>query len=330
MTDRSKKSLQRRHIETLVAVADNHSVHRAAREMEMTQPAVSRLLTEAETLLGARIFERSALGSEPTAHGADLIAHARFVLRGIERLDDFIEASGPTVRLGCIPRAVHTLIPHILNRLYPTARGDQGSTARAAGFRLSVYEDSSEMLFEAISKSRLDFAIMRHVSGEAGIMAETGDSAGGGENLAVERLYDERPMIICAADNPELPHRTMPLAKLMDLEWILPSSETTSRRVLERFWSEQGFAPMRPIMETRTFESNLALVAETRFISVVPESIAHRYAELGMVRIVDVRPALPASPVMLVSHQLAEHDPVLRRFREIVRVTVLERARRAD
>jgi len=50
----SRQPLQRRHIEALVAVADHQSVHRAARELGMTQPAVSRLLADAEKMLGAR------------------------------------------------------------------------------------------------------------------------------------------------------------------------------------------------------------------------------------------------------------------------------------
>jgi DNA-binding transcriptional LysR family regulator len=307
MTVRSKKNLQRRHIETLVAVADHHSVHRAARELDMTQPAVSRLLAEAESMLGARMFDRSVLGSQPTAHGAAVLAHARFVLRGIERLDCLIDEYGPTVRLGCIPRAMHTLMPHLLNRLFPDASGNKPD----AGFRLNVIEESSTMLFDAIGRGSLDFAILRHVSGAAGI----------GDNLAVERLYDERPMIICAADNPELSRGTIDLAKLVDRGWVLPSQETTSRAVLERFWNQQGLSPIRPVIETRTFESNLALVAETRFISIVPESIARRYAELGVVRIVNVRPALPASPVMLVSQHSAQDDPVLQHFRSIVHDT---------
>jgi molybdenum-dependent DNA-binding transcriptional regulator ModE len=68
MTQSTKKLLQRRHIQALVAVGDSRSVlHRAARELGMPQPAVSRLLAEAEQILGARLFERSSHGSKPTA-----------------------------------------------------------------------------------------------------------------------------------------------------------------------------------------------------------------------------------------------------------------------
>lgn len=306
MPPSSKKSLQRRHLETLVAVADSRSVHRAARQLGTAQPAVSRLLGEAEALLGQQLFERSAHGSEPTAQGLAVLAQARVVLRGLERLDGLLGEPGPVIRLGSIPRAMHTLMPQLLNRMLPASPAPHQAHV---GFHLSVIEDSSTVLFEALCKGKLDFAILRHVAGAAGI----------GSELAVERLYDERPLIICAADHPELPRSAISLARLMRCGWVLPAPETTSRMVLERFLGEQGLPPIQPVIETRTFESNLALVADTRFISIVPESIARRYAALGVVRVLNVRPVLPGSPVMLVGHHLAQEDPVLSRFQGLVR-----------
>ena len=300
---RSRQPLQRRHIETLVAVADHESVHRAARELKMTQPAVSRLLAEAEKLLGTRLFERSVRGSQPTAHGTALLDHARFVLHSMERLDDLLDTHGPPIRLGCIPRAMHVLMPHVLNRL--------NSHAQPA-YRLNVIEDDSVSLYQQLERGALDFAIMRHVSDIEGI----------GADFVAEHLYDERPRIVCSASNRALPTTTVSLARLIDCGWVLPARGSTSRRVLERFWSEQGLPAITPIIETRTFESNLALVANTPFVSIVPESIARRYAALGMLRLISVRPALPPSAVMLVSHRIAREDPVLAGFREYVRAAV--------
>lgn len=324
---RSRQSLQRRHIEALVAVADHESVHRAARELRTTQPAVSRLLADAEKILGARLFERSVKGSQPTAHGTALLDHARFVLRSIERLDDLLDAHGPPIRLGCIPRAMHMLMPHLLNRLnshtqaaarrrsesQPGGPGTAlGEAPRRPAYRLNVIEDDSVSLYQRLERGALDFAIMRHVS----------DTEGIGADYVAEHLYGERPRIVCSASNRALPTTTVSLARLIDCGWVLPARDSTSRRVLERFWSEQGLPAITPIIETRTFESNLALVANTPFVSIVPESIARRYAALGMLRLISVRPALPPSAVMLVSHRIAREDPVLTRFCEHVRAAV--------
>lgn len=307
MTSLPKKPLQRRHIEALVAVGDSLSVHRAARELGMPQPAVSRLLAEAEQLLGARLFERSSHGSTPTVQGEAVLAQARFVLRGLERLNNVIAEARPTIKLGCIPRAMYTLMPQLLDRMYPAA--DKGATTHAASasFRLSVTEGSSTMLLEALSRGSLDFAILRSVSGSNGL----------GDDLIVERLYDDRIVVICAAENQALPDTPMPLSRLADRDWVLPEPQTTSRAAFDRFWSEHNLLPIQPIVEVRSFEANLALVAGTRFISIAPESIVRRHAGIG-VRILKVRPALPASPVMLAFNRQVENSLVLNEFRKLV------------
>ncbi len=72
------------------------------------------------------------------------------------------------------------------------------------------------------------------------------------------------------------------------------------------------------MIETRSFESNLALVAGTRLISIAPESVARSHASFGMLRILKVRQALPANPVMLAFSRMAEEDPVLNSFRQMI------------
>ena len=277
-----RKPLQRRHIEALVAIGDHGSVHSAASALNMAQPALSRILAEAEDILDGRVFERSVRGSVPTEKGKAVLAQARFTLQSIQRLENAAHASGPLVRLGCIPRAMHSVMPQLLSRM--RAGSD------APPFQLQVTENGSVALFEELRQEKLDFAIMRHVSGAAGL----------GDDYVADKLYDERPIIVCSADNPAFGKQPMRLAQLAEQEWILPQPQSTSRQVLDKFWRDRNLPAIKSVIETRTFESNLALVAQTPFISIVPESVGRRHAELGLVKVIDVRPKLPASEVMLV------------------------------
>jgi DNA-binding transcriptional LysR family regulator len=311
MTAPPKKLLQRRHIEALVAVGDGLSVHRAARDLGVPQPVLSRLLAEAEAVLGARLFERSSHGSKPTVQGQEVLSHARFVLRAIERLNAVVADARPTIQLGCIPRAMHTLMPGLLSSLYPGATGDAQANSIEAGFHFRVVEGSSRMLFDAIFAGSLDFAILRSAA----------RTASGDDDLVVERLYDERTVIICAADHPDIPDTPVALSRLVNHAWALPEAETTSRVAFDAFWDEHGLPQIRPVIETRSFESNLAVVAGTRLISIAPESIARSHVSFGMLRIVKVRRALPANPVMLAFNRMAEEDPGLNDFRRRIHQT---------
>ena len=261
----------------------------------MPQPALSRVLSEAEQLLGARLFERSSHGCMPTADGQMVLAQARFVMRGLEELGSILSDTRPAVRLGCIPRAMYTLMPRLLNLVYPVCQEAEKSsrtTERSSGsFKLSVTEGSSTQLLEGLSQGKLDFAILRSASSAPGTES----------NICIERMYDDKIVIVCAAENTDLSDKAVPLRALATRHWVLPDTRTTSRQAFDNFFREHDLAPVKPIMEVRSFEANLALVAGTRFLSIAPESIAERYAKMGL-RVVRTRPALPSSPVMLAYH----------------------------
>lgn len=303
MSPSKTKPLQRRHIEALVAVGDVLSVHRAARELGMQQPTVSRLLAEAESLLGARLFERSSHGSKATAQGESVIAQARFVLRSLDRLNNAVAEVQQKIQLGCIPRAMYTLMPRLLDRMYPAAA--QPVANRDAAFRLGVTEGGSAKLMESLSRGILDFAILRSAGGR-----HDGD-------VEVERLYNDRIVVICATGNKMLAHEPVALSRLSAQGWVLPESQTTSRVAFDLFWAERNLPPIQPIIEVRSFEANLALVAGTRFISIAPESIVRRYAGMG-IRTLQVRPALPASPVMLAYHRELHNSVALGKVRKLI------------
>lgn len=278
-------------------------MHAAARALGVSQPALSRLLGEAEALAGMALFERTRQGSRPTPNGVPFLTQARLVLRGFERLADPVVRA--PIRLGCIARSMHTLMPALLQRVYPAQSRVRADRAIDLRFRLT--EGSSTALFEAVASGRLDFAILRAV-------AEDVDERG----LVADRLYEERTVIICAANNDALPAATVTLARLAEHDWVLPDADTASRGVFDRFWSERGLPLVRPLIEARSFETNLALVAKTRFLSIAPESVARRHEASGAVRILHSRPALPSSPVVLVHAKSAAADPLLAGFRAAV------------
>ncbi|HEX4327498.1 MAG TPA: LysR substrate-binding domain-containing protein [Burkholderiales bacterium] len=309
----AEKELLRRHLEVLVMVEREGSVHAAAQALSMTQPAVSRLVAESERLLGAQLFERSSRGSTPTAQGRAVLARARALLRGFERLRDFAGGGQPVIRIGCIPRVMHGLMPRVLERVY---------AAGASTYRLQLIEDNSAALIEKVARGELDFSISRLADARLT------------ERMVSEHLYSERTVVVCAAGNRAVPRTAMSLAALLEYPWVLPHRETSSRATLDRVLREQALPGIVPIIEARSFETNLAVIAGTRLLSIAPESIARQQAALGALRIVTLKQPLPVSAVMLCHQRDAVEDPTLEGFRRLLLDAAREtraaiRARRA-
>lgn len=109
-----------KQLEALVWVADLGSFRRAAERLHTTQPNISTRIATLESLLGVTLMQRDAGSVRLSAKGAELLTHARAVLREAEGLiaatDDPALRSG-TLRLGVTEMIVHTWLNEFLNVL---------------------------------------------------------------------------------------------------------------------------------------------------------------------------------------------------------------------
>ena len=70
--ERIGRRLKLRDLPIVLAVVERGSMARAANELAMSQPAVSKAIADMERELGARFLDRTARGIEPTTYGRAL------------------------------------------------------------------------------------------------------------------------------------------------------------------------------------------------------------------------------------------------------------------
>lgn len=93
------------------AVAEYGTVTAAARELHVSQPAVSARLRSLETLVGAPLFHRAPHGMELTAAGAALLPHARAIARAMSRASAALAAAAPVVVAAVSEAAIPLVVP---------------------------------------------------------------------------------------------------------------------------------------------------------------------------------------------------------------------------
>jgi DNA-binding transcriptional LysR family regulator len=111
---------------TFVRITETGSFSAVAREMNATQPAVSRQVAALETHLSVRLFQRSTRSLTLTEDGRDLLSHARTVIEAVDEAEAAVgrRRNSPSglVRLGApIVFGRTYIVPHLSSLLerYP-------------------------------------------------------------------------------------------------------------------------------------------------------------------------------------------------------------------
>jgi LysR family pca operon transcriptional activator len=137
-----EQRLRLQHFRVVDAVAARGSLMKAAAALNLSQPALSKTLHEAEDIVQAKLFDRHPRGMTPTAAGATLIETARRILAELKRLDEQLDVVGDPgkgpLALGVLPVAASGVLPGALQRLraqHPQIRVriEQGRTEELTG-----------------------------------------------------------------------------------------------------------------------------------------------------------------------------------------------------
>ena len=72
-SDQVERRLKLHDLRVLMAVTQAGSMVKAAKQLNTSQPAISRSIAELEHALGVRLLDRSRQGVEPTSYGRALL-----------------------------------------------------------------------------------------------------------------------------------------------------------------------------------------------------------------------------------------------------------------
>jgi DNA-binding transcriptional LysR family regulator len=139
-----------RAIEIFVAVANAGSMVAAAKQLKLTQPAISQVIGGLETNLGVQLFDRSTRPPTLTLQGAALIKYARVITEGARQLQNAIrlgaDAPLPSLRIGMLNSFATTMGPHVIKRLRDIA----GEWSIDSGFHATRYRAVVEREFDFV------------------------------------------------------------------------------------------------------------------------------------------------------------------------------------
>jgi DNA-binding transcriptional LysR family regulator len=193
-----------RRLLTFRAVARERSFSRAARELALTQPAVSQQVAALEREVGAQLLERRPGGLQLTRAGDVLLQHADSIADRLElaesQLTGMASAERARLRIGAFPTALAGLVPAAVARV------------RSAATRVAIDEGGADELAARLRRGDLDLAVTFQDAAEPRV-----------EHDGLERhdLMREDFLVALAPDHPLSSRRRVRIADLAGDGWTV-------------------------------------------------------------------------------------------------------------
>src|SRR6202789_3702071 len=219
------ENLEFRHLEYIVAVAEEKTFTAGAQKVRKGQSNVSRQIAVLEQDLGIKIFERDRNGVSLTHVGEELLVFARKMLQMRKEVIDLLravhQADLKPFRLGFSPFVAR----HVVDTVYETYRDlfPVGSIHAESG--------DSDKLLEHLEEGRLDAALITlpHIR----------------NGFSEQRIMHE-PLVVCMrVDDPLAQHEEVPPAALNGMLGIFsdPRHHPKAHERLLEMLDELGIEP---------------------------------------------------------------------------------------
>lgn len=255
------QKLKLQHLKMLVALGEQGNLTQVAKMMNITQPALSKWLTQFEEEVGMPLFERHSKGLRPSEGGKLLLQHAQRLINDMSRSQYELERFKQgglvgSLMIGCSPVATDCVAQAILALLkeMPT-------------LHLNIEEKVMTPLLHDLLSGVVDVVVGR-VGGRALELP-----------LNYRVLYTEP---VCFVARPDHPLASMPRLSWADLavwRWIVWPTGTPIRQSIDNALVDNGVMLPENTIESASMNVTSNLLQSSDMISILSLRLAQHYAE---------------------------------------------------
>jgi len=242
-----------------MAVAQWGSMGKAAKQLALSQPVVSKTIADLEHLLGVRLFDRSPQGVEPTLYCRALLKRSAAIFdevrTSIEEIRFLADPIAGDLRIGSTEPLLAGLVTTTMERLWQ-------NHPRIALQALQA--DSATLINRDLPERRIELAVIPVTTLPLR------------DDLDATLLYRDFWHVVVGPDSPWTRRKKIDLAELTGEFWCATPPETSIGALLIDAFRANGLAPprltvssvMSPLMIARLLENK-------RFVAVISDSLVN-------------------------------------------------------
>jgi DNA-binding transcriptional LysR family regulator len=280
------------------------SMAKAAKELGVSQPAVSEVIADLEHMLRVRLLDRTPRGVEPTVYGSALLRRsvAAFdeLRQGIRDIEFLSDPSAGELRISCPESIAAGYLQPLVARFakaYPRVVLDV-DTVNTQSFPPKLRDRSLDL-----------------------VLARAGwplDEPSLVEDFAIETVFDDKLVVAVGQNNPLARRKKLGWAELADQPWVLTGSDIWNYRLVAEAFRAHRLQPPKVHMKTLSVHLRASMAATRHCITTFPWSVLlfHEQLRLAMLPV-----DLPSRswPIMAVTLRHRTPSPIVARFLESAR-----------
>ncbi len=251
-------------LRAFATIAATGSLGRAAVELHITQPALSRTIQRLEEQVGTALFERHSKGMHLTEVGHALLPRANWLRHEAQLARDEIDAmrglQKGTIRVGAVGSVACSVLPMAIGNFLE----------KWPNLKVQVLEGFWDRLASALVQNEIDLAL-------APCIAATDE---------IEAIQDCRwtdtSHVVASLDHPLRARRKLRYEDLKGQRWVLPGKEAEPHAHLQRTLAKLGLTMPGIVVETRSVLVMKNLIARFGFLGWMNEPMFENERVAGL------------------------------------------------
>ncbi|MFN2287336.1 MAG: LysR family transcriptional regulator [Chromatocurvus sp.] len=289
-----------RQLKYFIAVFEHGSVSRAAAEIPISQPALTRSVLILEQELGVSLFRRHARGVIATSAGERFYRHAYKILASCERAEEDVRSAGDylagEISMGVTALFAYTIMERIVGEF----------CEKHPRVRVTIHQGLLGDLLSGLERGDIELALCNFP------LQSLPDIH------VAETLLELSSYAYASSDHTLAGMRNVSWKSASEAKWV-NFNQPHSQEAFEALFLNQNLAPPRVPVLSNSLALIKSMILRRGFVGLLPEQLMAGETGAGTIK----RLKLPGTPIVrkagLITLRDASNSPLSELFAEDVR-----------
>lgn len=282
------RRLRMRHLELLCHLSAETTVSGAAKKLNLTQPAVSKMITEIESVCKSVLFTRGRTGIAINEKGKLLIHQACDMVQSFDRclaeISTLEEGAIGLLRMGSF--STTSIFPRLVINL----------VKMQPNLKVQIQESPPQELIDALINHQLDCVI---TSFSKEMMADERT-----KSLKLEPIVKDSLCIVSSPKNQLAKKRAVKWSEAINCRWALPPRDALMTKELMYALKKMNLPNITPVIESMSAVTMKSLIQfDENLLGIMREHQAKEESRAKTLTILPIHPKIKLPDIYLVTQK---------------------------